>query len=1205
MSKVVDKSIFDRGISWRMLLLLSLIASIQDASRFAVRAFSNFRPSQRSLYPTSFVETFRGPYLGSSSSSSSSRIPLHARTSSKVDAAGTSTKVLYQKVIRPPPSLPDILFLGYLVEYLESYFELPNGLPMIYETNKPKKEAQYIIEVDSPLSPASEVTRMEIEVVGIYTTSKDDKKDKNGNKSTSPSTPNMAMVVVKKKKDPQSSIPPMMENLFTDSEKRILKALDRGLEDFVQGKIRFREDVDVKDKKKIPNFRTAEQVIEAELMDEAPSSKSRSKTDPEDVVVEAYATLDDGDKDSQAKHKTQEKSKPKVHDKTTQGENTKKPETKSEKPVKTKAAKAKKGGSNSVAATIPTAGSEPAGLDFAVRAAKQAAAKRKARVAKQESPATEDYAVAAARKAAAIKSPPEDFAIAAARKAAAATGKKNTTTMLKVAKQKEASKTARTPVKGAARPQVIEEQAKPIAMPEVEDKSPPALSRDNLAQSRSFGYTISRPSERAKKGKTKTAAKKTASKVKKGSGSKVASASSADTPIAKSQGGSGVPSTAAVPTNSKAKPTAKTNAKPIPQEAETTEVADDKKMESKPMPSREQMELDVMKAAKEVIEEMVEDSEDMTAEELLRDVLKFDEEEKKSNEPGSGFVSGAFEKAKEIMQDRYRQRQRMDTKIFDGSKPNIADPNQFPVDADAPSSEEEELRRMFQAGEQIADTRITKSIKDNVDLGYGLGNSEDEVDQLIANEKSISNYAKVLDDELIELELQINPTPGEELDGPMKNPMFDVMSGPEVYNPNTDMDDVNYPGALPGTKELRLPKPLKEVKKQAEFATGVLKKLRTVETKDDNGSVGAKYFVGETEMTLKQLTDLQSVVSEASQIGIITDPVTLMKESSRLQLLVDELWNQPKERFREIAENYKDLILSDNFVSLVKERMQNMVERDLDAFRRDDESLKEPHAREREILGEVVVYAQLLLKEVRALGAELEAQQLEVVRSICKVAMDPRYTTEEETAMALTDAVRDMRPLLDDMFVAYLKYAVVEEKGRLARAGLLDDPEHNQWLFVLQIVQQGVYNEIAIGINRHIDHIGYVIRMKTPRQRRMLLEKLIDVMPSLDVRPFVQVVENIVGALGDGAKGEFDGIDTLGGWANELLQLHRDVKELLPPERIALKARDADEWAERQRQRLLDFRKVSRQRLQAANDNAHLQDEIEALGKRGEIERIE
>ena len=82
-----------------------------------------------------------------------------------------------------------------------------------------------------------------------------------------------------------------------------------------------------------------------------------------------------------------------------------------------------------------------------------------------------------------------------------------------------------------------------------------------------------------------------------------------------------------------------------------------------------------------------------------------------------------------------------------------------------------------------------------------------------------------------------------------------------------------------------------------------------------------------------------------------------------------------------------------------------MAERDLEALRRDDSSLEEAHSLERELLSELVLYAQLLLKEARALGAELESQQLEVIRSVCKVAMDPSHRTEEETALALSDAV--------------------------------------------------------------------------------------------------------------------------------------------------------------------------------------------------------
>lgn len=216
-------------------------------------------------------------------------------------------------------------------------------------------------------------------------------------------------------------------------------------------------------------------------------------------------------------------------------------------------------------------------------------------------------------------------------------------------------------------------------------------------------------------------------------------------------------------------------------------------------------------------------------------------------------------------------------------------------------------------------------------------------------------------------------------------------------------------------------------------------------------------------------------------------------------MLVNELVAQPDERFVEISTFYKDLLLSDNFVLLLKESLRSMAKSHLDMQRsgEDPTALEENHAKERHVLGKLVKYSQLLLKEAQALGAELEATQVEVIRSICKVAMDPNHKSEEETADALTDAVRDMKPLLDENFVAYLKYAISEETARLARAGVLDDPEHNRWLFVLQIVQEGVYAELAVGVKRYIDHISYVLRMETKKERRQLLSKLIDVMPSM------------------------------------------------------------------------------------------------------------
>jgi len=1166
-------------------------------------------------------------------------------------------KVIFQKVVRPTKDLPDILFLGYLIEYLESYFELPSNLPMIYENLSIDEDVQnsggsgmssssssnrYILAWDSSLSPCSEATRMEVEVVGIYTDDDSNNDNDNSNEiaaaavvnssesKTQPtisSVPNMAMVAVRKfNGKSKDSIPPMMEGLFRDSERKIVQALDRGLDDFVAGRIKFnmdnnraeqrsqrQENYDDQPNTIPPNVKTVEEAIEAELVDDYPQELDiRKQRSPEDVVLDAYATTDNSedDIDNYINHDTakrQQRSKSEIADAKARALATM--QTPADDVInKQSLSKA------SVSSGIKNSVLGNDSVDFAVEAAKKVVKvtkkSKKTKIPTNESIDKDNFAVMAARRAAAIR---KKKSTSTKSKSEYTNNNNNNNTKGKNSKAnstnirgtyQEKSRTSEN------EPKTIEGQPMP---PAPEGWKP----RDYFKDQRVLSATISRPPTKNKTKRRVTTPKKKQKSMSTHSSSERAKKSRI-LPTKESKLDERNPSQSPDQNNMlndsirgkrnlniKVVDGAGTDAGADLLLKQARSISDSNKKDkidttTSKLPLEENIESEVMKAAKTAMDEIADQGFDMTPEELLKDLLKFDEEKKKEEEPGSGFVSGAFEKAKELMKDRHKQiQERKQQQVSfkevvkkDSPRPNIVNPN----GPDRELTPEEELRAMFAAGQKIADGKITQSTEvDEIGAVKTTGTTEEDVDRLIAEERTVSKYARVLDDELVELEVRINSSPAEQLDGPQQNPIFDVMSGPEVYNLNIEQDAVNYPGAMPNTADVKLPKELGEAIKQAKFATSVLMNLKVVETKDGSGNKEVQYFSGKTELSTNQVENLQTLVSEASASGIIDDPVDLMSERARLQLIVDELWDQPEERFLEIASNFKDLLLSDHLVSLIRDRLTAMADRDLDALRRDDESLNEPHEKERDILGQLVVYAQALLKEVRALGAELEAHQLEIVRSICKVAMDPSHTTEEEAAMALSDAVRDMRPLLDDVFVAYLKYAVAEEESKLARAGLLDDPDHNQWLFVLKIVQQGVYAEIAKGINRYIDHIWYVLRMETPRQRRLLLGKLIDDMPTLDVRPFVQVVDNIVGSLGDGVKGNFDGLIPLGEMTNKLMQLHRDVQEILPPERIAEKSRDADEWAARQKKRLLEQRNIGRQRLQAAKETSHRDDEIEQL----------
>jgi len=1056
--------------------------------------------------------------------------------STKTPSDKTSrASVVFQKVVRPYAGLPDIVFLGYLVEYLQDHFEIPDQLPMVYN----KQEAQdddnddttrgVVVQWDSPLSPDSSRTCLRVQVVGIFT---DDEQK----------VPNMAMVVVDKDQPSSSStkhskFPPMLVDLFADSEKQILKALDRGLDDFMSGKIRSlgkNDDAVTEQQQKTQSLQEGQEAILGELLhDDTRPAVSRTNAEKngfiEADVVQKNGIDTESVDEKQAKRATRDQREAALK---SMNSSSPSPSSSTNEPI------------------------EGTGLEFAVQAAKKALAKRQQKKEQE----LNEFAVQAAKAAAARRS-----------------------------KSKASSTHSSPPAKAKANPQ--SEGIDPASM-DLSTIRPPILDPKVSGVRRSFMTSISNPSDYAKRLKAKDGNRQKASSKK-------------DTSSPKKLKQPGTTSFNATKVSASDEPDSNLSKRKL--NLNVQKDAKEQTIGSAVGGEDEQTKM-MIKAAEEALSEIEEKGTDMSPEELLESVMQFGEQKEREKTVGDGFVSGAFENAKDLLREQKEKRndrvraQSISTG-FNGSAPDRLDSlgeNVRELTAD------EELRRMFEAGERLAEGRITRvqtsAEGSSISSSGATGTTEEDIDALISQEKTVSRHARILDDELAELEVRINKSSDEDLDGPAKNPMFDILSGPEVYNPNVDPETaVNWPGAKRGTREIRLPKELDEAVKQARFAAEVLLGLKKVETADGSN----KYTIGGRELTSTQVANFQAVVVESVEIGLIDDPLQIKAEASRLQMLLDELWSQPEERFREISSNYKDLLLSDNFAQLLKQRLNEMADRDLDALRRDDDSLETTHARERELLAHLVGYAQLLLKETRALGAELESQQLEVIRSICKVAMDPSHRTEEEAAMALTDAVRDMRPLFDDCFIAYLKYAVAEEEGRLARAGVLDDQEHNQWLFVLKIVQQGVYAEIARGINRYIEHIWYILRMETPTERKMLLEKLVDVMPTLDVRPFVQVVENIVGSLGQAASGDFDGVNPLGEMTNKLLQLHRDVKEILPPERIAEMSKDADEWAARQKERLLEQRNLTRQRLKASQATEHLDAEIESFGRSGEVERFE
>jgi len=1260
-----------------ILFLTSIILLLCDlAQPFSIQSSSlSFRQYKAQIHHSTSQHNNNQLHVGVVSQRKNRKTNSSLNLSSKSPSSKTSFKVIFQKVIRPPMTLANpIEFLPSLVEYLQNEFTLPDNLPMIYEMSindqddddgtdvgGDKEENFYsILEIESPLSKSSTDHKIFMEVVGIYPSSSSTTETENSDIMM----PSMAMVVLKKKKAVESSTQNgkvggdvIRQQLFQDSEMKIIKELDIGLDLYMEGKLKninqkgSRASRMSSKKSNNDQSRSSNQGLKDDAFDNDEDDDevgewmglnefeglnqndswedlesillNKNKYNPNDVIIDTTATsTSTNSKSGSDVMKQKEVSQnEKPNDDIIKG-NKKDEKIKSPKEVE---AKVKSTSSSSTAENS----------DFAVEAAKAAMAQRK----KEKVISGGDFAVEAAKKAAKVVATAEaealkggDYAVEAAKKAAAS-GKvtKRTKSMMEEKKEKVNVK-SHQPTSNQSfnvAPQEPEiTQGDEMSLNDLLPAISPMASRGmNDNKPGSFRIKISNPktfsASSISKRKMKIEKVKLTKNVDVIGKARANESKEIDKDEKKITSASQKQSEENIDSDQKLKKRKEVNIIHDNESIDPTKMTEDERQSSmnnllfqiqQPPSSsqssstitktREEIENDIYKAALDIMPggtstDNVEVVDDISAEELLRDVLKFGEEKEQEEAPGVGFVDGAMNKAKELISfEKIQQKPKFDLGYDEVSNPSTA---------------EEELKRIFAAGQSIAETRISKSSSPSSTQSSQVTSPEQEskvtneyVDELIASDKTVPRNARTLDEELAELEVRISRTPGENAEAGGTNSLFDVFSGPEVYNPNVDPEtSVNWPGAKPGTRtDVNLPPELATAVKNARYAGKLLAQI-VEEDGDLNIENGKKKFlIDGKEITKDQISKLQQCVHEGIAIGLINDPFEYLGEKSRLDMVLAELRQQPAERFDEIISNYRDLLLSDNFVTMIREKLNSMakLEMELKKSAKNIEEIKAKHEIELAILSRILQYAQLLLKEARAIGAELEVAQLEVIRSICQVAMDPNHQTEEETALALTDAVRDMKPLLDENFVAYLKYAIAEEEGRLARSGLLDDPEHQRWLYVLKIVQEGVYAELSRGVQRFIDHISYVLRMETKQERRMLLSRLIDVMPSMDIRPFVKVVDNIAASLGAGTRGDFVETDVLGGMTNKILQLRRDVHDLLPGDRIKIMSKDADEWAARQRKKLLEQRGISQQRLKAAKETESYDEEIR---QRGEIERFD
>lgn len=191
------------------------------------------------------------------------------------------------------------------------------------------------------------------------------------------------------------------------------------------------------------------------------------------------------------------------------------------------------------------------------------------------------------------------------------------------------------------------------------------------------------------------------------------------------------------------------------------------------------------------------------------------------------------------------------------------------------------------------------------------------------------------------------------------------------------------------------------------------------------------------------------------------DPATIGNDEKRLSMLLGELARSPVDVHPLVLDSYRDLLLSNNILHLLRRGNQS-----------------ETDYQTRQIYAKITGKAFELTTELSLLAKTEAIRHLETIHDVCSVAA--KYQQDEEEFLARMDR---LRPRFDTELLAYLKYAVGEEEDKMRGKGLNPAELPSSWLQVLRVVYQGVLADFESRYERILNPLILVIRFEQPEVR--------------------------------------------------------------------------------------------------------------------------
>jgi hypothetical protein len=307
------------------------------------------------------------------------------------------------------------------------------------------------------------------------------------------------------------------------------------------------------------------------------------------------------------------------------------------------------------------------------------------------------------------------------------------------------------------------------------------------------------------------------------------------------------------------------------------------------------------------------------------------------------------------------------------------------------------------------------------------------------------------------------------------------------------------------------------------------------------------------------------------------DVVTYDLDKQRMNMLITELNRTAVEMHDTVIDGYRDLLLSDNCLFLLRLANQTTFEWDL-----------------RQLYRKITEKSIYLTAELGALVKTESVRHLQTIQDICEIAAELQH---EE--VKFLERMQYVKPRLDTALLSYLNYAMREESIRLRQVGIDAAACPSPWMQILQIVKQGTLAEFESRYAQLLDPLLLIVRFDDPVIRGAVFERFVAITPPMELPYMKALALNMIANILSRSDPRYHDLDNKPysslDYSNNPLpneaSLVKDMKNL----KVVVDKYLADEVIE---QRIAAFEEEVRQqgkRIIVRNRNPAIQSEMDAM----------